>query len=264
MNMPSDEMISGVYHGLVRHHRYFPVEHEFTYKVFMMYVDLDEIDAVLSTSCLWSLKRFSPAQFRRSDFYGDTKRDLKQQINELVDSRLPGTDLSGGIRLLANFRYFGFIINPISIYYCFNSQNQVSAMVLEVTNTPWKDKIQYVLECDPKSNRQRIIFNKNMHVSPFNPMDMEYDFSSVHKSNKVAVHMKNKRLGEGPIVEFDATLSLERQEIDRNKLTKLILSYPMMTLKVAGAIYWQAFKLFIKRVPVHNHPTKKISSVDKV
>ena len=140
--------------------------------------------------------------------------------------------------------------------YCFNQEKQLSVMILDVTNTPWKEKHQYVLNCDPAVQTQRIKFNKDMHVSPFNAMELQYEVASLHKDEKIVFHMENRRLDNLKEIEFDATLNLKRVEIGRFSLTKTILGYPAMTFKVAAAIYWQALKLFIKKVPLHVHPNK--------
>ena len=135
---------SAVYHGTVRHRRFLPRTHAFRYRVFMMYFDLDELNDVLAMSPWWSVKPWSLARFARQDYFGDSSVSIKQAVLSEVNERL-GLDLSGPVRMLTNCRYFGFIINPITIYYCFDKHEQLQAMLLEVTNTPWREKIPYVL-----------------------------------------------------------------------------------------------------------------------
>jgi len=246
---------SGIYSGTVQHRRYSPVSHCFKYNVFMMYLDLDEIQNLLNTSLFWSTSRFALARFKRGDYFGNPDKPLDQAVREAVNNELP-VDVSGPVRVLTNFRYFGFIINPISTYYCYDKDENLQAMLLEVTNTPWKEKTQYVLKCNPKKNKQRITFDKAMHVSPFHPMNMNYDWRSLNTDDHISIHMKNMMSEE---VIFDATLSLRREEITAGSLTKKIIQYPFMTLKVVAGIYFQALKLVIKKVPLYSHPNKKNS-----
>lgn len=258
MSQQSMVFKSGIYHGWVRHRRFTPKQHDFKYKVFMMYLDLEELDQVFALSPLWSVKSWHLARFKRADYLGDPKTDLSQAVREKVKENL-GLELDGPVRMLTNLRYFGFIINPITVYYCFDDTDALQAMVLEVTNTPWGEKIQYVLNCDPAAQKQRISFNKEMHVSPFHPMTHFYDWRSNYPKEKIAIHMENKTCIETDSLEsnsvvFDATLSLQREEISSVSLRRILLRYPMMTLKVVMSIYWQAFKLFKKGIPVQDHP----------
>jgi len=238
---------SAIYEGFVRHRRILPKAHEFTYQVFMMYLDLDELEQVFALSPFWSASKPALARFRRSDFLGPEEQPLDEAIRDLV-LKEAGERPVGPIRLLTNLRYFGFSINPISCYYCFDQQEQLRYIVAEVTSTPWRERVHYVIPCN--SSHQSHRFAKRMHVSPFMPMNMTYGWRSRTPGRSLSIHLQNWHDGEEA---FNATVALHRVEISSASLGRSLQRYPFMTFKVAIAIYWQALKLFLKRMPLFRH-----------
>lgn len=216
----------------------------------MMYLDLDELQTVLEMSPWWSHKPWHPARYERSDFLGDSGLPLDEAVRNRIFQET-GQQHSGPIRMLANLRYFGFNVNPITCYYCFDENENLKTIVSEVTNTPWKERNSYVLKCDPDRRFQRISFQKAMHVSPFNPMDMTYRWASNNPSKVLSLNLATQYEGE---THMDATMALKRREIDAGSLAGILIEHPWMTAKVLASIYWQALKLGIKKAPFHNHP----------
>jgi uncharacterized protein len=248
-------MHSAIYTGQLSHRRFQPKVHQFTYSVFMMYLDLDELEQVFNKSVYWSLSHWAPAQFKRSDYFAGKHANLKTAVIEKVREET-GIAIDGPVRLLTNLRYFGVNFNPISIYYCFDLHEKLQAMLLEVTNTPWRERQQYVLACDPNAIKQRIVFNKTLHVSPFNSMAFRYHWYSQLPAEQLSVHMQNIYV-ESEEKVFDATLKLSREEITAARLNLILLRFPLMTMQVVFNIYWQALRLFLRKVPVYRHPGKQ-------
>ncbi len=250
-------MNSAIYEGRVRHRRFSPVPHAFTYRLFMMYLDLNELPALFHNRWLWSVDRRNLASFLRTDHVGEPAIPLDAFIRQLVEART-GRRPAGPIRLLTHLRYFGYIFNPVSFYFCYDSPDRhVETIVAEITNTPWGERYCYVLDAQANlatGTRKRFRLNKEFHISPFIDMDAAYDWRFTEPRSQLAIHMENWR-DEQPF--FDATMKLERREISGASLARVLVQYPLMTAKVIGAIHWQAVNLWVKGVPVYPHPTKR-------
>jgi hypothetical protein len=182
---------------------------------------------------------------------------LDRTIRELVQQRT-GQKPVGPIRLLTHLRYFGYVFNPVSLYFCYDSSgSHVETIVAEITNTPWGERHCYVL--GPNDNhaggtRKRFRLDKVFHISPFIDMDVAYDWRFSEPNSQLAIHMENLRGGR-PF--FDATMVLRREEISGAALARVLVQYPLMTAKVIGAIHWQAVRLWVKGVPFYAHPKKR-------
>ena len=249
-------MKSAIYSGQVRHRRTAPVVHEFTYRLFMMYLDLSELPVVFRRRWFWSARKPALARFRREDHLGDPAVPLDEAVRGLVYEET-GIKPSGPIRLLTQLSYFGYVFNPVSFYYCFNADDtELETIVAEVNNTPWGERHCYVL---PQSMNhgsaahKRYFPRKAMHVSPFMQMDVNYDWRFNTPAEALTVHMENAREGQKI---FDATLTFKRRPISARSLASVLVNFPFMTLKIITTIHWQAFRLWLKGAPVHDHPGK--------
>ncbi|HUT39745.1 MAG TPA: DUF1365 domain-containing protein [Gammaproteobacteria bacterium] len=250
-------MHSRLYVGQVKHRRYQPRQHAFQYALFMLYLDLDELPALFARRWFWSATRPALARFRRDEHLGDKSIDLATAVRQLVRDEA-GITLSGPVRLLTNLRYFGFGFNPVSFYYCFDeSGDRLEVIVAEVNNTPWGEQYCYILpESHNRGNAKskRFLHDKRFHVSPFMDMGIDYDWRFTQPGEKLVVHMKNYRHRE---ILFDATLALQQRPVDGMNLAGVLIRYPFMTAKIVVAIYYQALRLWLKRVPLFPHPDKQ-------
>ncbi|CAA0105602.1 Uncharacterised protein [BD1-7 clade bacterium] len=256
------------YEGTVRHRRFWPKTHAFHYQIFMAYIDIDTAEQDFSHRWLFSTRRGAAVRFHRSDYLKPHDISLRQAVESRLKEQL-GLDDIGKIMLLTNLRFFGFIINPISCYYCFDSHGHLIALIAEVTNTPWGETQVYALRCDPDAKYQRIQFNKAMHVSPFNPMNLVYDWRNNTPDEKLLLHMNcvehpNKESMTQSETErgkqrihTDATLTLTRKAFTVKQARSLWLNYPLMTGSIFCGIYWQALRLFLKKAPLWPHPKRQ-------
>lgn len=250
--MNGRKLQSCLYEGLVHHQRLTPFAHAFRYRLFLVYLDLEELDRVFAGSRLWSTNGPALAQFRRKDHLGDPATPLDVCIRDLVEQQT-GRRPAGPIRLLTHLRYFGYIMNPVSFFYCFDAAGEeVEAVVAEVNNTPWGERHCYVLDRDTSSRGAlQKSHPKEFHVSPFLPMDMEYRWSLSTPGERLIVHIDDCRNGSP---DLKATLSLKRQAITPLTLATTLARYPLMTVKVISAIYWQAFRIWWKKATYFPHP----------
>ena len=247
-------MESFLYEGRLRHRRLAAPRRTFEYPLFMMYLDLGELESVFAGRWLWSTEAPNVAWFRRADHHGPADVPLDEAIRDLVAART-GLRPRGPVRLLTHLRYLGHGFNPVSFYYCFAPDGRtLDAIVAEVSNTPWGERHMYVLPTPADHGRaaeHRHELEKAFHVSPFLPMDMTYRWRFGAPGERLWVHMENLHHGERA---FEATLTLARRAITGPELARALVLRPAMTVQVVLAIYAQALRLWLRGAPFHPHP----------
>lgn len=244
---------SAIYEGAVYHRRRVDKQHAFGYRLFMLYLDLDELQAGMFH------RRLSPLRYRREDYMGPADRPLKQAVLDRIEEHL-GRRPSGAVRMLTQLRTFGYVFNPVTFYYAFDEDDQLEAVAAEITNTPWGERHTYLLDArGRKGDALRWRFPKDFHVSPFLGMDFDYAWRCSEPGPGLEFHMTNLRDGQPA---FEAGLRTRRRELNFRNLAAALAKHPLLTHRVSLAIYVQAALLWLKRVPFHVHPSKRASGLD--
>ncbi len=263
---------SAIYEGEVRHQRFLPVQHDFRYRLFMLFLNLDELDRVFNDFWLWSIKQPNLAYLKRSDHLGPENLPLKEAVSQFIFDKT-GYKLEGRVYLLTHLRYWGYCFNPVSFYYCYDKNHcHIEWIIAEINNTPWGERYCYLLKthhcefeaketdcvCDRrtiKDSTHHFSFKKNFHISPFIPMNIKHDWWIRYPDNvlqdPLVIHMNNYH-HEKKV--FTAHMSLKHQHITHKNMAKTLLHYPFMTGRIITAIYWQALRLKLKGAIFYPHP----------
>lgn len=251
---------SCLYVGRVRHRRHRPVRHDFSMRLFMAHLDLAELPALFDRRLLWSAQRFNLMWFRRRDYFGDPALALDEALRDRVEADT-GSRPAGPIRVLSHLRAFGMQFNPVSFYHCYDAAGaRVETTIAEITNTPWLHRCAYVLASDdaePAGEHRRWRFAKRFYVSPFNPLDMQYDWTIGEPGERHFVHMNvnaTDATGAPAGKDFDATLELERRPMSGPAMAGVLARFPVMTAAVVARIYFEALRLRIKGAPAYAYP----------
>lgn len=236
-------MRSGIYIGQVMHSRLAPVQHRFVYRVFSIYVDLDELPALAKRLRLFSLNRFNLFAFRDGD-HGEGREAAKDwAARRLREAGIPWD--GGRIGVLCFPRILGIVFNPLSVWFCHDRAGRLVALIHEVHNT-FGDRHSYVLPVRPGDAERGVIAQacgKDFYVSPFIQMEAGYAFRVKPPGETVSVLIRERADGQEIL---RATLSGKRAAFTDATLARLFVTHPLMTLKVIAAIHWQALRLIAK------------------
>jgi DUF1365 family protein len=242
---------SALYRGSLAHARRVPRPHAFGYQVWLLYLDLGELEEALSGPGPLRAGRRGLLAFERADYLG-RQGDLAEAARDRVEAAL-GFRPTGPVRLLTQVRSLGYAFNPVSFYYCFAADGRtLQAVVAEITNTPWGERHAYVVPAGEAGAGGAL--PKTFHVSPFFPMEQVYRWRFDLPGARLGVEMLNE---EGGREVFRARLDLRRQPWSPGALWRAALLQPLMAWKIHAAIYWQALRLWLKGTPVHTHPSKR-------
>ncbi|WP_421240235.1 DUF1365 domain-containing protein [Aeromonas enteropelogenes] len=238
--------ISAIWRGSVRHRRFAPRAHAFSYHLFMLGLDLDELPG-LDQGRWFAVERAGLLSFRRHDYLRGSVGPLKQVVWDKVAELGGDADPKGRVLLLGNVRCLGFYFSPVNFYFC-DRQEETRYLLAEVSNTPWNERHYYLLDLAELAPH-----DKDFHVSPFMELAMRYHWRIRPPAQETLIHIESHPVsGEAKL--FDATLALRRVPLSRKELVALLVRWPWMTMRVLLGIYWQALRLFIKRTPIFTHP----------
>jgi uncharacterized protein len=240
---------STLYAGSVMHRRVRPRVHRLRYRVFWMLLDLNEIECLPRHLRLFSHNRFNAVSFFDRDHGDGSDRPLRTQIEEHLKS--VSIESGGPIQLLCMPRIFGYGFNPLSVYFCYQTDGALAAILYEVHNT-FRQRHWYLIRADRVAGPvvdQRC--NKLFYVSPFMDMDMSYTFRVALPDERIALAI---RAADKDGLLLVAALSGNRRPLTDGALLRLLAVYPLLTLKVMGAIHWHALRLLLKGMRLRARP----------
>ncbi|MGC1780821.1 MAG: DUF1365 family protein [Xanthobacteraceae bacterium] len=251
---------STLYVGSVIHRRLKPHPHRLRYRVFWLLLDLDEIDRLSKSLRLFSHNRFNAVSFHDADHGDESGRPLRDQVEQhLIQA---GIGWSGGtIRLLCMPRIFGCGFNPLSVYFCHHRGGEFAAVLYEVHNT-FGERHSYLIPAG--ENPGTVIeqqCRKVFYVSPFMDMDLTYEFRTAVPDERVSVAI---RAAAADGVMLAAALSGRRRDISDLNLLSLLITHPLLTLKVITAIHWNALRMLLKGYRLRPRPTPPTLPVTSV
>ena len=240
--------MNAIYSGFVTHTRLTPARHSFRYRVFSLLLDLDTIDDFASRSRLFAHNRRGIVSFHDKD-HGDAR-----PLREWVKAKLAAANIQadGRIEVLCYPRLWGFVFNPLSVWFCRRADESLAAIIYEVHNT-FGERHAYVLPALANDATVNQTCGKDFYVSPFLSMDCAYQFRIEQPGDSVLIAIRESEAGN-PVL--NAAFSGTRQTLSDSKLALAVLRHPLMTLKIVAAIRFEALRLWLKRVPAHAHIKK--------
>lgn len=249
----SNILESCLYEGSVWHHRMEPQVYRFSHRLFMFYLDLDELDNLASRLRWLSRNHFNVYEFRDRDHLMLSGQTVKENVLEWVRMKAPGLPVKK-IKILTQLRTWGYIFNPVSFYFCFDDAGRPLGVLPEVSNT-FREMKPYWLGTDRlvgEAFKDRQI--KHFYISPFMEADLELDFNLRIPDERLDLRVDDYRAGKKI---FLSALSGRRRELHDGALLRSMILFPFITLQIITMIHWHALRLYLKKIPfyrIEDHP----------
>ena len=237
---------SAIYECSVMHHRLTPKEHQFNYKVFYLWLDLDELDSLSHRLRFFKRNRRALFSFFDIDHIVKDGQNTKENVLQIIREAGVDTSRISRVRLLTFPRVLGYIFNPVCFYYCFDADEHPICAVAEVTNTFHEQKPYVLTELD--QDRFRLVTPKHFYVSPFLDLELKFDFKLRLPTEHLEIHVDDR---EGDQRTILTSLTGKRRALTDKALLTCALKYPLLTLRVIFLIHWQAFRLWMKGLHVY-------------
>jgi len=246
------------------HHRFVPKEHKFNYRIFLVALDLDEIELCNKKLFFFSVNRWNIYSIKEADYLptfekvhnptktnaNELKQDSSKSLKERVINYLAHNNINcedGKIVLVTVPRIFGYAFNPVSFYYCYDKSGTSVAAIVEVTNT-FREMKLYLVNKTNEGNKPRFSARmaKNFYVSPFSKVDLSFDFDLYEPSHVFAVCIDD--YNEKSRV-LESTMAGPRRSMTDSRLLVWLLKYPLLTIRIISLIHIHALKLYLKKIP---------------
>lgn len=239
---------SCLYECQVMHSRLAPKRHQFVYKVFMFYLDLDELDLISKRLRLVSRNRFNVFNFKDDDHLPVSPKPLREKVSDYL-ARHQIEFRRGKIMLLTYLRTFGYIFNPVSFYFCFDEKSEPICAIPEVGNTFGEMKpFMMGKETLIDAGIFHHVVPKYFYVSPFMDLDVHFEFKLRVPAERLDIHVNDIQDGKPVLL---SSLTGARVPLSDKKLLWFCLKYPLITLQVISLIHWNALLLYLKKIPYH-------------
>jgi len=247
-------MNSCIYNGTVKHQRFKPIEHSLNYKTFSILLDLDEIENLDKNISIFSLNKFNIFSFYNRDHGARDGSSVKDWVKKNI-KRFNISNNITKIKLLCYPRIFGYVFNPLSIFYCYE-KNNLKAIFYEVKNT-FNEQHTYIFKIKDNERIEQKC-KKKFYVSPFMDMDTYYNFKLQNPKEKLSIFIRQTN-GEETVLT--ATQTGNKKEFSFKQLLINLFKYPLMTIKIISSIHYEAFFLWKKGAVYRKRENKILNNL---